>query len=60
MLGTTSTVLKWRLLNGFATDEKEELEYFQAKQEKKKQTMLEQAKASLDALLDKDDDEKDN
>lgn len=47
--------LKWRILNGFAADEKEELEDFKEKQEKKKQAMLERAKASLDELLDEDE-----
>lgn len=52
--------LKWRILNGFAADEKEELEDFKEKQEKKKQAMLDRAKASLQELLDEDDDEKDD
>lgn len=48
--------LKWRILNGYTTDEKQELEDFKSKQEKKKQNMLEKAKASLAELLDEEDD----
>ena len=44
--------LRWRQLNGVETNEEEELEDFKSKQEKKKQAMLERAKASLAELLD--------
>jgi len=47
--------LKWRIINGETTDSKEELVDFKFKQEKKKQAMLEKAKASLAELLDEDD-----
>eukprot|EP00562_Extubocellulus_spinifer_P010038 CAMPEP_0178503270 /NCGR_PEP_ID=MMETSP0696-20121128/17952_1 /TAXON_ID=265572 /ORGANISM="Extubocellulus spinifer, Strain CCMP396" /LENGTH=476 /DNA_ID=CAMNT_0020132391 /DNA_START=93 /DNA_END=1523 /DNA_ORIENTATION=- len=46
--------LVWRQLNGVETNEEEELRDFKSKQEKKKQAMLERAKASLAELLDED------
>lgn len=47
--------LKYRMLHGQATDERKELAEFKKNQEKKKATMLERAKASLQELLDEDD-----
>ena len=44
--------IRWRQINGLQTDEETELEDFKSQQEKKKQAMLERAKASLSELLD--------
>ena len=48
--------LKYRMMNGQETDERKELAEFKKKQEKKKATMLERAKADLQDLLDDEDD----
>lgn len=48
--------LKWRQINGKSTDADAEFEDFKTKQEKKKQAMLEKAKASLAELLDEEED----
>ena len=48
--------LKYRMLHGQETDERKELAEFKKKQERKKATMLERAKASLDEMLDEEDD----
>lgn len=47
--------LKYRMMNGQETDERKELAEFKKKQEKKKATMLERAKAQLQDLLDEDE-----
>lgn len=47
--------LKYRMMHGQETDERKELAEFKKKQEKKKATMLERAKAGLQELLDEDD-----
>lgn len=47
--------LKYRMMNGQETDERKELAEFKMKQEKKKATMLERAKAGLQEILDEDD-----
>jgi len=47
--------LKYRMLRGMDTDERKELADFKKKQEKKKATMLERAKASLQEMLDEDE-----
>lgn len=44
--------MRWRQLNGMETDEEKEFEDFKSKQDKKKEAMLERAKASLAELLD--------
>merc|ERR1719223_2178185 len=48
--------LKYRMLRGQDTDERKELANFKKTQEKKKAAMLERAKASLQELLDEDDE----
>lgn len=48
--------LKYRMLHGQETDERKELAEFKMKQEKKKALMLERAQASLDEILDEEDD----
>mmetsp|Transcript_14877 Transcript_14877/g.14338 ORF Transcript_14877/g.14338 Transcript_14877/m.14338 type:complete len:483 (-) Transcript_14877:403-1851(-) len=48
--------LKYRMLRGQNTDERKELANFKKTQEKKKAAMLEKAKASLQQLLDDDDE----
>lgn len=48
--------LKYRMLRGQSTDERKELANFKKTQEKKKAAMLERAKASLQELLDEDDE----
>jgi hypothetical protein len=48
--------LKYRMMNGQETDERKELAEFKKKQEKKKAAMLERAKASLQELLDEDEE----
>merc|ERR1712127_711318 len=48
--------LKYRMLRGQDTDERKELADFKKTQEKKKAMMLERAKASLQELLDEDDE----
>ena len=52
--------LKYRMLRGMDTDERKELADFKKKQEKKKATMLERAKASLQEMLDEDEDSDDD
>jgi len=47
--------LKYRMMRGQETDERKELADFKSNQEKKKEVMLERAKASLQELLDEDD-----
>lgn len=47
--------LKYRMLHGQETDERKELAEFKKKQEKKKATMLERAKAQLNEVLDDED-----
>jgi hypothetical protein len=47
--------LKYRMMNGQATDERKELAEFKKKQEKKKAMMLERAKAGLQELLDEEE-----
>jgi len=49
--------LKYRMMRGQETDERKELADFKSQQEKKKDVMLERAKASLQELLDEDDRE---
>merc|ERR1711865_368502 len=52
--------LKYRMMRGQNTDERKELADFKSQQEKKKEVMLERAKASLQELLDEDDRENGN
>lgn len=52
--------LKYRMLRGMDTDERKELAEFKKKQEKKKSMMLERAKASLQEMLDEDEDTDDD
>jgi len=52
--------LKYRMLRGMDTDERKELADFKKKQEKKKATMLERAKASLQEMLDEDEESDDD
>ena len=52
--------LKYRMLRGMDTDERKELAEFKKKQEKKKSMMLERAKASLQEMLDEDEDSDDD
>lgn len=47
--------LKYRMMRGQETDERKELRNFKEMQERKKDLMLERAKASLQTLLDEDD-----
>merc|ERR1711957_871220 len=47
--------LKYRMVRGQDTDERKELADFKSNQNKKKEVMLERAKASLQDLLDEDD-----
>merc|ERR1711956_26672 len=47
--------LKYRMMRGQETDERKELADFKTNQKKKKEVMLERAKASLQDLLDEDD-----
>merc|ERR1712038_529858 len=47
--------LKYRMMRGQETDERKELADFKSQQERKKEVMLERAKASLQELLDDDD-----
>jgi len=47
--------LKYRQMNGEATDEETELADFKAQQEKKKVTMLKRAKQELAEILEEDD-----
>jgi len=47
--------LKYRMVRGQDTDERKELADFKSNQKKKKEVMLERAKASLQDLLDEDD-----
>lgn len=47
--------LKYRMMRGQETDERKELADFKSNQKKKKEVMLERAKASLQDLLDEDD-----